>query len=110
MIFKRNVYAIFLDEFFIGISEDDGYIWDIAQNHANGTQNPLTDDNFADRIQYNTISPNKYSVDGKNAYDKTSNDSFLCANNIIAQELADKLNELYLIKEKEEAKIRAMAL
>lgn len=110
MIFKRNIFIVYLDGFFAGITEKEDEIWKIAQDHTNDTPHPLTDDNFCDRVWYHKIDINRFYRDGKNACDKLSNKSFLCANCHISDNLVKTLNEMYLSQERERAKIRAMTL
>ena len=68
MIFNNKVYVIFVDEKFVGICENENEIWDVAQNEVNGTNYPLTDDNFADRVFWNTIKPNRFYKHSKNVF------------------------------------------
>jgi hypothetical protein len=109
-MFDNNVYIVYLDGSFAGICEDELECWEVAQDVNNGVGKPLTDDDFPDRVWYDTININRYYKDGKNVCDKISNDSFLCASDIDAIDGVKKCNELNLERERLEAKLRAMAL
>ena len=110
MVFNDTVYIVYLDGFLAGICEDEDCVWDIAQDCTNGTAHPLNDDNFCDRVWYDTINTNRYFRNGQSICDKLSNDSILCYNYLVARDGAKQLNKLQLEKERAEAKLRAMAL
>ena len=109
-MFLENVYIVFLDGNFAGITEEEDLIWEVAQDYTNGTPHPLTDDNFCDRVFWNKIETGRYYRDGQSICDKFSNKTIFCGNYIEAIEGATQMNELQLEKERAEAKLRAMAL
>ena len=115
MIFNDTIYMVYVDDSFVGIAEQEDYIWDVAQDSVNGTSKPLYDDDMGDRIFYEEININEWKVDNKqsNIIKNRYNDklSFSCGyKSPFSQEIVDKLNTTNLEKERFEAKKRAMAL
>ena len=106
----KPIFLVILDGEYIGATNNEYEIWEIAQDCTNGTPYPLNDDNFCDRVWYDTININRYFTDRKNICDKLSNDSILCSNYMIARDGAEQLNKLQLEKERAEAKCRALLL
>ena len=114
MIFNHTIYVIYIDGIYAGICEDESYIWDTAQNVINNVSEPLTDDNFCDRVSYCTINVNRWEVNNKsplhiNDKYETEKDIF-CYDYAEAQAQAKYLNKLDIERERAEAKLRAMVL
>lgn len=105
-----ELFLVFLDGNYVGACEQDFEIWDTAENSNNGVGEPLTDDNFADRVFYNRINVNRYVVDGQTIIDKFTGGTVFCYNPISAQLGCMRLNENELERERAEAKLRALAL
>ena len=111
MIFTNNVYVIYVDGNFVGVTEEYDYISDIAQDGVNGVSEPILDDDFADRVDYYKINVNRYCIyDSHNCSDKLSDDSIMCYDLSATINCMNVLNRLNLEKERAEAKLRASAL
>lgn len=111
MIFEDTIYMVYVDGLFAGIAEDESYIGDVANDFVNGVRQPLYDDDYADRVFWDTINVNRYVFDYKYyPIDKLSDKSFLCRTQDDCREAIKQLNELNLQKERAEAKIRALQL
>lgn len=110
-MFLKDIYAVFVDGMFAGITEDEDEIWDIAQDEVNGFKKPLTDDDICDRVYYNTIRVNRWYVYNEhNCSDRMSNDNIMCYDYHETINCVEKMNALTIEKERAEAKIRAMTL
>lgn len=109
-MFNGDVFFIYVDDNFVGIVEDEMYIYDMASNSINGITQPLTDDDMGDRLYYEKININQFYRSGKNIVNKNTNESILCANTKEAQKGVDMFNDINLQKERAEAYIRAINL
>lgn len=110
-MFLRELYSVFLDDNFIGITEDECECIEIAVNANNKVDKSLYDDDLIDRIQWHKISVNRYFYDyHKYTNDKLSNDSILCYSNDSCEEAIKKLNKIQLETERAEAKLRALLM
>lgn len=102
-------YSIFVDDKYIGITNNEDECWEIAEKVNDGETILLDDD--VDRVQICKIDVNQFYYDGhKYTNDKMSDKSILCQNEIECQEAIEQLNTLNLERERAEAKLRAMAL
>lgn len=109
-MFLKEVFVVYLDENFVEITEEEDYIWDLVQDHVNGTPYPLTDDNFCDRVFWHKIETGRYYIDGQTIRDKLSDKNIFCGTQTDAEYGVKQMNELQLEKERAEAKLRAMTL
>ena len=109
-MFNGDVFLIYVDDNFVGIAEDEMYIYDIASDSINGITQPLTDDDMGDRLYYEKINVNQFYRSGKNIVNKSTNESILCASTEEAQKGVDMFNDINLQRERAEAHIRAINL
>lgn len=109
-MFNGDVFFIYVDDNFVGITEDEMYIYDMASNSVNGITQPLTDDDMGDRLYYEKINVNQFYRSGKNIVNKSINASILCASTEEAQQGVDMFNNINLQRERAEAHIRAINL
>lgn len=114
MIFEDTVFIVYLDGDFVGICEDEDCIWEVAQNHTNGTSYPLTDDNYPDRVWTNKIHINRWRIYPNTVTaieDKYTGKSFSHPYGLpVTQNIVNQLNDVDLEREKAEAKVRALLL
>ena len=108
----KQLYSVYVDGLFVGMVEEEDYVWDLAQTNINGFSKLLIDDDIADRVEYYKIDINRFYNDGRFVYDKLKPpiDCNVAYDGINAEEIAEKLNEINLEKERVEARMRAMAL
>lgn len=108
----KPIYLVILDGEYIGVTNDEDESWEIAQDHTNGTSKPLFDDDV-DRVWTEKIDVNRWRQceDAiKCVENKVTGETFMCYNKENAQRCIEILNRLSIFQEREEAKIRAMAL
>lgn len=102
-------YSIFVDDEYVGITDDEDECWEIAERVNNGETTLFDDD--VDRVQICKIDVNRFFYDyHKYTNDKLSNKSILCRTEMECKNAVEQLNALNLAKERLEAKLRAMAL
>ena len=103
------LYSVFLDGAFVGVCENEDEGWDIAQDHLNGVD-PLLDDDV-DRVWVHKIDVNRWYVYNQhNCSDKLSDNNIMCYDGYATQNCCNTLNEYALQQEREDAKVRALAL
>lgn len=109
-MFKQEVYVVYVDGNFCGITEYEYEIVELADDYVNGVAKPLLDDDIPDRVYWNIINVNRFYRDGQTVSDKLSDNSFLCYNHIECENAVEQMNTLNLEKERLEAKLRALQL
>ena len=105
-----EMYIIWVDGNFVGVTEEEDYCWDIVGDAVNGVTKPILDDDIPDRVEINKINVNRYVTERNNICDKLSNFSVLCGSSSQVEDTLNHMNNTQLEKERAEAKIRAMAL
>lgn len=111
MIFNE-IFCVYLDGNFIGLTDREDCVWEVAQNYLNGYETLYDDD--CDRIWSEKINVNRWFVSEKapmNVCDKYNiENSILCRNKFDAEETSDMLNKIEREKERTEARLRALLL
>ena len=109
LIFKSDVYIVYVDGIFAGICENEDEICDVAQDSVNGIST-LLDDDYPDRVSYDKINVNRFYRSRQTVCDKLSDDRTLCYDYIDCEDAVMQMNQLQIEKERAEAKLRAMTL
>lgn len=94
-----ELFQVLKDGEIMGLIEDEAFICDVLPF--------FTDDDCVEVIPVNV---NRFKVVGANVVDKITEESTLCRDEIIAEELCDKLNEMNTQILRLEAQVRASNL
>ena len=106
-----TMYLVYVDGNFEGITDDEYLICDIVADATNGVTNPVLDDDYPNRVFYDTININRYVSCGTyNIKDKVLNSYLMCYNKEEKEKAIKQLNALNFEKERAKAKLRAIAL
>ena len=107
----KPVYSVFVDGLFEGVALEEDECWDIIEDAVNGVKQPILDDDMCNRVEICQIDVNKwYQLDRYNCVNKTTGETIMCYNKENTEKCTEILNKLSIFQEREEAKIRAMAL
>jgi len=106
-----TMYLVYVDGNFEGITDDEYLICDIVADATNGVTNPVLDDDYPDRVFYDTININRYVSYGTYGIkDKVLNSHIMCYNKEEKENALKQLNALNFEKERAKARLRAMTL
>ena len=111
MDFNKTIYSVYLDGFFVGLTNNEDECWEIAEEDTYGTKDILHHDEV-DRVWWHKINVNRFENDStyiiKDKQQEFNNK--ICCNRYEAEKLCEKMNKINLEKEKLEAKLRALNL